>query len=148
MNGIKFHEDSFIENSQMETHGCFVKSNRTSNNVCLDVLPNSIHLFCKSTLQYHIVQTLNFQVFIPKLPTLDHQSNIATLPTQHYFMNYMNMFQATHKMNFLGGCPMFEFFRSGKNSTQKNHITLKTFHQLLQIFPLFFPSFFLSFLKI
>jgi len=60
MNGIKFHEGSFVENSQMKTHGCFVKSNKTSNNVCLDVLPNSIHLFCKFTFQDHIVQMPNF----------------------------------------------------------------------------------------
>jgi hypothetical protein len=31
MNGIKFHEGSFVENSQMKTHGCFVKSNKISS---------------------------------------------------------------------------------------------------------------------
>jgi hypothetical protein len=56
--------------------------------------------FCKSTFQHHIVQMPNFQVCIPKLPTPHHQSNIATLPTQHDFINYMNKFQATHKIFF------------------------------------------------
>jgi hypothetical protein len=79
MNGIKFHEGLFIENSQMETHGCFVKSSKTSNNVCLDVLPNSIHLFCMSTFQDHIVQMPNFQVCI--LVTN------STSPIQHCQLN-------------------------------------------------------------
>jgi hypothetical protein len=148
MNGIKFHEGSFVENSHMKTHGCFVKSNKTSNAICLNVLPNSVHLFCKSTSQDYIVQTPNFQVCIPKLPTTHRQSNIVTLSTQHYSMNYMNKFQTTHKIKFFWGCPMFEFFMSGKTFVQKNHTTLKTFHKLPQNFPLCFPSFIFFLFKI